>query len=426
MIPETPLFRKEALASRQVNWLGEIILIRPISFAVLTLMAVLFAALVIVFFLYGSYTKRSTVPGQLVPSSGQLKIHTPHSGVVVERFVEEGQAIKQGDPLFRLSIERFSSVAESVQAAVGNQLANRRQSLEQELKKQKQLHAEERQSLQSKRANLRLELKTLEQQQASQEKRVQLAANAAQRYQGLMEKGYISMDQLQQRQAELLAQRQVLQGLVRESTVLKQKLIERQHELAGLSALHENQLAGIHRALSSLQQEIIESEAMRMLVIKAPQDGVATAVLVEPGQAVDSSVSMMSLVPVHADLQAELYAPSKTIGFIQAGDPVMVRYQAYPYQKFGQHRGKVMSVSRATLSATELASMTGTLPGLGLNGEQIYRLRVELEAQSVMAYGKSKALQIGMLLEADILQDSRHLYEWVLEPLYSLSGKLQD
>lgn len=426
MIPEIPLFRKEALASRQVNWLGEIILIRPISFAVLTLMAVLFAALVIVFFLYGSYTKRSTVPGQLVPSSGQLKIHTPHSGVVVERFVEEGQAIKQGDPLFRLSIERFSSVAESVQAAVGNQLANRRQSLEQELKKQKQLHAEERQSLQSKRANLRLELKTLEQQQASQEKRVQLAANAAQRYQGLMEKGYISMDQLQQRQAELLAQRQVLQGLMRESTVLKQKLIERQHELAGLSALHENQLAGIDRALSSLQQEIIESEAMRMLVIKAPQDGVATAVLVEPGQAVDSSVSMMSLVPVHADLQAELYAPSKTIGFIQAGDPVMVRYQAYPYQKFGQHRGKVMSVSRATLSATELASMTGTLPGLGLNGEQIYRLRVELEAQSVMAYGKSKALQIGMLLEADILQDSRHLYEWVLEPLYSLSGKLQD
>lgn len=426
MIPETPLFRKEALASRQVNWLGEIILIRPISFAVLTLMAVLFAALVIVFFLYGSYTKRSTVPGQLVPSSGQLKIHTPHSGVVVERFVEEGQAVKQGDPLFRLSIERFSSVAEPVQAAVGNQLANRRQSLEQELKKQKQLHAEERQSLQSKRANLRLELKTLEQQQASQEKRVQLAANAAQRYQGLMEKGYISMDQLQQRQAELLAQRQVLQGLAREFTVLKQKLIERQHELAGLSALHGNQLAGIHRALSSLQQEIIESEAMRMLVIKAPQDGVATAVLVEPGQAVDSSVSMMSLVPVHADLQAELYAPSKTIGFIQAGDPVMVRYQAYPYQKFGQHRGKVMSVSRATLSAIELASMTGTLPGLGLNGEQIYRLRVELEAQSVMAYGKSKALQIGMLLEADILQDSRHLYEWVLEPLYSLSGKLQD
>lgn len=426
VIPLTPLFRKEALASRQVNWLGEILLIRPVSFFVLTLMAVLFAVLVILFFIYGSYTKRSTVPGQLVSSTGQLKIRTPQYGVVLERFVDEGEWVKQGARLFLLSSERFAGGAGSVQAEVGEQLAQRYRSLEQELEKQKQLQFVERQSLHSKLSNLRLELATLAQQKAGQEQLVELAANASGRYQGLMDKGYISMDQLQQRQAELLGQRQTLQALTRESTVLTQRLIERQHEFSGLSALHENQLASIHRALSSLQQELIESEARRTLVITAPQDGIATGVLVEPGQTVDSSVSMMSIVPVNASLQAELYAPSKAIGFIRAGDPVMVRYQAYPYQKFGQHRGKVISISRATLSATELASMTGTVPGLGLSGEQIYRVRVELEAQSVLAYGTPRPLQIGMLVEADILQDTRHLYEWVLEPLYSLSGKFQE
>lgn len=40
-----------------------------------------------------------------------------------------------------------------------------------------------------------------------------------------------------------------------------------------------------------------------------------------------------------------------------------------------------------------------------------------------MAYGKPQLLQSGMLLDADILQESRRLYEWVLEPLYSLTGK---
>ncbi|MFL4114118.1 hypothetical protein, partial [Pseudomonas aeruginosa] len=35
-----------------------------------------------------------------------------------------------------------------------------------------------------------------------------------------------------------------------------------------------------------------------------------------------------------------------------------------------------------------------------------------------------RPLQSGMLLDADILQDTRRLYEWVLEPLYSLTGKL--
>jgi len=92
---QTPLFRLEALTFRHVNWLGEIVLVRPVSFAVLTLIAVLFAAMVVAFFLWGSYTKRITVPGQLVPFSGQLKIHAPQYGLVLERFVEERQPIKQ-------------------------------------------------------------------------------------------------------------------------------------------------------------------------------------------------------------------------------------------------------------------------------------------------------------------------------------------
>ena len=103
---------------------------------------------------------------------------------------------------------------------------------------------------------------------------------------------------------------------------------------------------------------------------------------------------------------------------------MLLRYQAYPYQKFGQHHGQVISVSRTTLSAAELANVVGTVPGLGGNGEQIYRIRVGIEQQSVLAYGESRPLQAGMLVEADVLQETRRLYEWVLEPLYSLTGKL--
>jgi len=420
---ETPLFRLEALTSRQSNWLGEVVLVRPFSFAVLTLIAGGFAAMVVTFFLWGSYTKRITVPGQLVPFSGQLKIHAPQYGLVLERFVDEGQPVKLGAPLFRISSERYAGDSQPVQADVNDQLTIRQRSLGDELAKTRQLQTEERQSLQSKLESLRRQLRTLAQQTESQEKLVKLATNAADRYQGLMDKGYISMDQLQQRQSELLGQHQTLQGLVRETTVLNQQLVETQHEFAGLSALHQNQLAGIERSLSGIQQELIESEAKRALVITAPQDGVATAILVEPGQTVDSSRVLMSIVPANSHLQAELYAPSKSIGFIHAGDPVKVRYQAYPYQKFGQHSGSVISISKATLSANELATMTGSVPGLGLEGEQIYRIRVDVESQSVMAYGKARPLQTGMLVEADILQETRHLYEWVLEPLYSLTGK---
>ncbi|HID8060069.1 TPA: HlyD family secretion protein, partial [Pseudomonas aeruginosa] len=235
---------------------------------------------------------------------------------------------------------------------------------------------------------------------------------------------YISMDQLQQRQAELLGQRQTLQGLERERTSLRQQLTERRNELAGLSARQANQLAETRRQLSAVEQDLAESEAKRTLLVTAPESGIATAVLAEAGQTVDSSRPLLSIVPADTPLQAELYAPSKSIGFIRPGDAVLIRYQAYPYQKFGQYHGKVQSISRASVSYAELSSMVGGVPGLGQDGEQLYRLRVTLDDQAVTAYGQPRPLQSGMLLDADILQDTRRLYEWVLEPLYSLTGKL--
>lgn len=423
MTENKSLFRTEALAARELNPLGDVVLIRPTSFMVLTLVAVLLTVLVVTFFIYGSYTKRSTVQGQLVPSSGQLKVYSPQYGVVLERFVEEGQLVAKGDRLFRISSER-SGDSGPIQATLSDQIKLQHKSLREELSKLQQIQAQERQSLESKLQSLRQELENLAEQTASQEQLVQLASNAAARYQGLMDKGYISMDQLQQRQAELLGQRRTLQVLARETTALKQQLVERQNEMRGQVALHANQLASIHRSLSSVEQALIESEAKRAVLITAPQHGIATAILAEPGQTVDSTRALLSIVPEHDSLQAELYVPSRAIGFIRVGDHVLLRYQAYPYQKFGQHLGLVHSVSKATLSATELASMTGSVPGLGVNGEQIYRIRADIDKQSVVTYGESRALQTGMLLEADILQETRHLYEWVLEPLYSLTGKL--
>jgi membrane fusion protein len=70
--------------------------------------------------------------------------------------------------------------------------------------------------------------------------------------------------------------------------------------------------------------------------------------------------------------------------------------------------------------------MTQQLAGLtslyGSN-EPVYRVTVTLAKQNVIAYGEEMPLQPGMQLEADVLLESRRLVEWMLEPLYSISGK---
>ncbi|WP_414890135.1 HlyD family secretion protein [Pseudomonas chlororaphis] len=418
------MFRREALDARQTNGLGDIVLVRPISFTLLTCLATALAVSVAAFFFFGSYTKRSTISGQLVPVGGQVKVYVPQAGIVFEKFVHEGQRVKRGEPLLTISSERYGSDAEPVQAGISRQLEHRRDSLRGELEKVLRLQLDERDSLSNKVASLQRELAILARQTDSQRRLVALSSDATQRYQGLMDKGYISVDQLQQRQAELLGQRQALQGLERERATLQQQLTERRNELAGLGARQANQQADIQRQLSALEQNLAESEAKRTLLVTAPETGIATAVLADIGQTVDSSRPLLSIVPADAPLQAELYAPSKSIGFIKPGDSVLIRYQAYPYQKFGQYQGRVRSISRTSVPFAELASMAGAVPGLGKDSEQLYRLQVSLDKQMVTAYGQPRPLQSGMLLDADVLQDTRRLYEWVLEPLYSLTGKL--
>ncbi|WLH49173.1 HlyD family secretion protein [Pseudomonas beijingensis] len=421
---DTSLFRTEALEAQQVQWLGSIVLIRPVSFAFLTAFATLLASIVIIFFLWGSYTKRSTIAGQLLPSSGQIKIYAPQQGRVLESFIREGQYVKAGTHLLTLSSEHYGENSDPIQESISNILRERKLSLIDELTKTKTLQTDQRKSLTSHLSSLKNELDILAGQISSQQQLVALASNATSRYSGLMEKGYIAMDQLQQRQAELLNHRQKLNTLERDRSALRQQITERRNELSGLSAQHENQLAIVHRTLSEIDREIIESEARRILVIKAPQEGVVTAILAEPGQTIGTARPLLSIVPNNALLQAELYSPSKSIGFIRVGDEVRIRYQAYPYQKFGQHNGIVKSISKASVSAVELANTVGEIPGIGLDGERYYRIRVGLDKQHVLAYGEQRTLQTGMLLEADIMQETRHLYEWVLEPLYSLTGKL--
>jgi len=398
------------------------VLVRPISFTFLTAFAVIVASIVVSFGIWGTYTKRSTIPGQLIPNTGLLKVYPTQPGIVMQKLVTEGQEVKQGDTLFVLSSERHSSTQGDVQAAISNQVELRQRSLRDERDKTHLVQNEERMALQSKIAGLETELEKLESGIEGQRTHVKLAEDSVLRYEGLLKQDYVPLEQTQQKREELLDQRARLQGLEREHISVARELSAQQAALASLGLKQQNQLAEIDRNIGSTSQEFTESEAKRRLVVTASESGTVTAIAAELGQSVDANHPLASIVPHGATMLAQLYAPSRAIGFVKPGDQVLLRYQAYPYQKFGHAKGVVESVSRTALPSNELNGFGNT------NGnntsEPLYRVTVNLASQTITAYGKPQSLQAGMLLDADVLQDKRHLYEWVLEPLYSLTGKL--
>jgi membrane fusion protein len=175
--------------------------------------------------------------------------------------------------------------------------------------------------------------------------------------------------------------------------------------------------------LAALAQQSAENEARQRIVVRAPQDGVVTGVLAAIGQNVTPVAALASLLPADAKLQAQLFAPSSAVGFVRPEQTVQLRYQAFPYQKFGHQTGSVTQVSRSPLQAAELAGLP--LPAaISANGEPLYRITVTLDHQSVAAYGQAQALSPGMQLEADVLLDRRRLIEWLFEPVLGIAGRV--
>ncbi|EDP8718612.1 HlyD family efflux transporter periplasmic adaptor subunit [Salmonella enterica subsp. enterica] len=183
----------------------------------------------------------------------------------------------------------------------------------------------------------------------------------------------------------------------------------------------ESRKAELDRQLQGLRQQQDELAGQENFTLTSPVSGTVAAVLVRQGQSVRASEPVMTLVPDNARLQIELYATSQNAGFIQPGQRVALRFAAFPYQKFGVQYGTIREISRTTLTPSDLLSVS---PVTWKENEGHYRVIVEPENTFILAYGKQEPLRPGMTLEGDVSLDTRHLWEWLTEPLWSLKGKL--
>lgn len=423
--PKSSLFRQQAIDAQQTSNLGRIVLIRPFSFTVITTVSVILAVLLASLFYFGSYTRRTAVSGQLMPIQGLLRIFPIQTGIVITRQVEEGQQIQRGDVLYTISSERTGGQGQAVQAQISQQVTQRAQSIRLEIEKTRRVQRDEYTQQQDRVTGLTRELSQLDDLITEQQRRVGLSQQAVDRYKGLSTQGFVSQEQLQSQQEQLLDQSGRLQSLQREHTTLSAELQRQRNELDTLPLRQQTLLSQLDRTLNQTEQELTESEAQRTLRVLAPEAGTVTNILTEVGQVAEPSRPMLAIMPQDSELEAQLYVPSQAMGFVREGQTVLLRYQAFPYQKFGQAKGVVSSIARTALTPTELAANgLALIPSLQLSNEPVYRIHVRLAQQSLMAYGQQQQLQAGLVLDADILQERRRLYEWVLEPLYTISGRL--
>lgn len=416
------LFRQEVLDAKQTKWMGNIILSRPFSFTFLTFFSLAIGLIILIFSIFGSYTKRSTVQGQLVPESGLIQVYSTQQGIIVEKNAYEGKSVKKGDILYVVSTTSYGENGD-ISADLKKQTKLKEDSIRAEKNRLHLLHLSARDSMINQIKLLEANLGKISILIQNQKIRVDLGKANQLRYERALQENAVSSEDYEQRKNDLLSEISQHNSLQREKITLEKQLEDQLITLASLDNSQQNEIEQLERLLSENTQELLEIQLREKIIIKANASGVISTVNAELGQFIDLSKPLLTILPNDTKLIAQLYVPSRAIGFIEEGDKVLLRYQAYPYQKFGHAQAEVISVAKTALATQDLKTIGTVSLEQQTNNEPVYLIRAKLEKQHIKAYGRDMSLQAGMRLEGDALQETRRLYEWAIEPLFSVTGK---
>jgi len=149
----------------------------------------------------------------------------------------------------------------------------------------------------------------------------------------------------------------------------------------------------------------LEDRAERVM-LRAPIGGVVRGLAVHrPGTVLPPGGLVAEIMPQDTQLVADVRLMPRDIGFIEVGQPVHVKVQAFDYARFGSIEGTVERVSAGTF--------------LDEQRQPHYRARIALKQQHVGHDPRHAQLVAGMTVQADITTGTKTVLQYLMKPIYS-------
>lgn len=171
--------------------------------------------------------------------------------------------------------------------------------------------------------------------------------------------------------------------------------------------------AEVSDRIEKLRQELAKQDHRHALLeLRAPQNGrIKDLATQTQGTVVQPGTILMSLVPMAESLVAEVWLSNEDVGFVRAGQDVKLKFAAFQFQKYGMLNAKVDQVAADAAEQQEGAADARESANL------TYRTSVALEAQHLIADGRTYRLTPGMQVTAEIKLGNRSVLEYLLSPV---------
>lgn len=405
------MFRQEAVQAASSRY-GVPVRAYGVKSWLLTIFFLVLLLSLITFLCIARYSRKETVVGSLVASSGAQSFVALRAGIVDAVLAKEGQSLRRDAPVISISYQALATSGQNIaelrrtaadeeSSAFKNQQIATIRALESQIDESDFL-----------RQGIAADLAQLDADREIARERIRLAAEGLAAAETLHARQLMATTQLRQREEALLAARQQQSTLMREQRGLQSQLSQISAQRRRLTAeLAQSIAASAEREAKHIEQRA-DLMAQEGQLFTARSAGRLASLLVRPGASVQAGQSLGVLLPEGTQLEAELWVPSSAVAFLRESGSVRLLYDAYPYQRFGSYRGRIKFISQSPTSPNDVAVPSGST-------EPMYRVVVALERQTVWAYGRWSSLTPGMRLTADLVLDDRPLIVWLLDPVLS-------
>jgi hemolysin D len=200
---------------------------------------------------------------------------------------------------------------------------------------------------------------------------------------------------------------------------------KKQQTVAGFLADAADRRSKALQKLANLDQQIAKTrqrETYRRLV--ASVDGTVQNVKIHtPGAVVTTADTLMTIVPDGTGIEVEAMVENKDIGFVREGQEVELKFDAFPFTRYGLIKGTVRKLGRDAVQAAGRSSPQngGTASGPASAppsaSDLSYPAKVTLVRDWIDVDGRRETIQPGMQVSAEIKTGDRRAIDFLLSPV---------
>ncbi|WP_334325026.1 biotin/lipoyl-binding protein, partial [Gilliamella apicola] len=285
------LFRQEAINYQKAKWMGKALLIKGCSAWLVFLLSIIFIIVLILAVIFGTYTRRINVPGEITTQPRAINLFSTQQGFIINSHVKVGDKVKKGDPIYELDVSQttqLGNVTQKTIESINNQIKNISEIIE-TLKENKQitLNALKQQIDEYNKFHQDSLLLV-----KNAEKGMSEMYESMQNYADYQKKGLINNEQFNNQRYLYYQQQNSYQFLQNQIIQENLSIIQLNSELVTKIADFDNKISEYQFQLNALQRQLTEVNAKGTLIISAPSDGRIESLSVTDGQMVKTDDSL--------------------------------------------------------------------------------------------------------------------------------------